>query len=304
LITITKTVTVDKPSLTEYLYLYLKHPQTLTCSCKEISVKYERFLQANYTFHQLCNSIFVTESFIEYYFTFSTNESLFYGDFRSAGEYSYVALTLFCRLMNKTLAHDLTEFYSTQYISSTITNEQLFSIQINSSFQQFVSSTIDYLLLLMQIMRDTTQANSILSGQRVNYDFLAVSMPEDPEFPELSELEFLQPYANNYSACSCATSVSCVEQAAIFDSHDTQDKILSIPGMYIGCYIAEALLKSTLEYFYNQICINILQLYMKHSSSMNISVLDSSLLIRHNETSTIRELVDDLMVEDWNLTIT
>jgi hypothetical protein len=291
LISVTKTVTIDTPTLTKYSNLYSKYSQTLACPCKEISIKYKSFLQVNYTLHQVCNSIFVNESFIEYYFTYRLNQTPFHRDFQAIGKYTFAALISFCRLMNKTLAHSLTDFYSNQYISSTITNEQLFSIQINSSFEQFISSTINHLLLSMQIIRDTTQANNLFSGELTNYDFLVVSIPEDPE---LSAFEYVQPSPNNFSNCSCAISALCVEQATIFNNDD----IFLIPGLYVGCYIVEALLQSTLECFYNQICINTLQSYM------NVPALDSSLLIRHNESSTIQELVNDLMVEDWNLTIT
>jgi hypothetical protein len=71
--------------------------------------------------------------------------------------------------------------------------------------------------------------------------------------------------------------------------------------MHLGCFVLEALLQSILECLYNQTCINILQLHLTNSSLTNISADDSSLLIRHNENSTLQKLVNDLMIEDWNL---
>ena len=42
---------------------------------------------------------------------------------------------------------------------------------------------------------------------------------------------------------------------------------------------------------------------MRSSSSMNITALDSSLLSRFNESSTIEELLSQLMADNWNLSI-
>jgi hypothetical protein len=102
------------------------------------------------------------------------------------------------------------------------------------------------------------------------------------------------------SSCVCAFLKRCLVQLSIYDDANFTS-LFDVPGLYMGCYVIEGFLVSTLECFYNQTCINTLQSYMENSSLINVAALDSSLLIRHNESSTIQELVNDLMVDHWNL---
>jgi hypothetical protein len=83
---------------------------------------------------------------------------------------------------------------------------------------------------------------------------------------------------------------------------DTIKKPLFIvPGFYIGCYVIEALLQSTLECFYDQECINQLQSYIFWSPSINPRVLNASLSSVYSINSTIGDLIDNLMIEEWNV---
>ena len=62
----------------------------------------------------------------------------------------------------------------------------------------------------------------------------------------------------------------------------------------------ESLLQSTLECFYDQRCIDELQSYISPSSPNNVTALNASLLTKYSVNSTIRQLVDNLMIEKWN----
>ena len=61
----------------------------------------------------------------------------------------------------------------------------------------------------------------------------------------------------------------------------------------------EALLQSTLECFYNQTCLDILQSNISSTHSMNATALDSSLPSQYHPKSRVQEHVDQLMVEQW-----
>ncbi|CAF3731251.1 unnamed protein product [Adineta steineri] len=75
-----------------------------------------------------------------------------------------------------------------------------------------------------------------------------------------------------------------------------------LSGFYVGCYTTEALLRSTLECFYNQTCIDNLQIYLSSRSPMYVTALDSSLPSQYSEYSTIENLLNNLMIEEWNPT--
>ncbi|CAF1684557.1 unnamed protein product, partial [Adineta ricciae] len=77
LITITQTVTIPSPTITQYSQLYEQHGQILICPCSTISVDYRKFLNLGYKIHQVCYSDFVSEKWIEYLAKFSEDIGLY-----------------------------------------------------------------------------------------------------------------------------------------------------------------------------------------------------------------------------------
>ena len=80
-----------------------------------------------------------------------------------------------------------------------------------------------------------------------------------------------------------------------------RDVLYSVPGFYTGCYITEALLQSSLECFYNQSCIEQVQSFILSNVSLRVEALDSLLPSEYKSTSTINDLLLQLMIEQWNL---
>ena len=289
LINVTKTADANNPTLTQYRYLYSKYSQRLSCTCTKASIRYERFLRVNYTLHQVCSSIFVSDQWITYLAHNRDDGFLTIDGFQSLGTYIFQALKTFCRSCDKSISDSLTRFYFDEYASLSVTSEQLFQPQFESVMKEFKSSTLNDFSLSLQIIRDTTQANALVSALQTNYLFLYHL-----------EYEFLVPFpVTDGEDYGCDLSASFISQLVLYNDSQADDSF-NVTGLYSGCYITEALLQSTLECFYNQTCINILQTYMS-SLSMNVSALDSSLLSRFEQNSTIESLVDVLMVEEWNL---
>ena len=283
-----KTKDVSVPTLSQYVYLYSKYPQTLTCPCTKISIEYGRFLRVKYTLHQVCSSIFMSDQWIAYLAHYHTDSLYLKDTFQWLATYIFQALRLFCQLCEKSISDSLIRFYSFEYVAVTVTSEQLFRSQANLLMGQFNSSTTKDFLLSMEIVRDTTQANGLYAVAGEQYVILI-----DPESQRtVSGLVI-------YDGCVCSYSAKCAKQARMYDN-DKHNYSFRVPGIFSSCFAVEALLQSTLECFYNQTCINILQTYMS-SLSMNVSALDSSLLSRFEQNSTIESLVDVLMVEEWNL---
>ena len=128
LVTVTKTVSVDTPSLTQYSQLYSKHPQALVCPCRKISIKYEKILTVNYTLHQVCSSVFVTKIWINHLSDSAVPVYRFFDDFLETGVKAFQALSSFCELIRQTTADNLIRFYSTEYVSgSVISRDSVFN---------------------------------------------------------------------------------------------------------------------------------------------------------------------------------
>ena len=89
-------------------------------------------------------------------------------------------------------------------------------------------------------------------------------------------------------------SYSCVDRSII----------QQYPDFYVGCYIIEALLRSSLVCFYNQTCVEEIRKYYwnYNTSAANIQSLDPLKFSRYFPNSTIKTLVNELMLENWTMT--
>ncbi len=288
LITITKTVNVEEPPLTQYSQLYSKYSQTLTCACTQISIHYEKFLRIEYTLHQVCSSIFVDQSWIDY-MVMHSEDILHFTDFRMSSSYAFQALRTFCQLINRTISDSFIDFYSRQYVSASVMSSKLFESETESLTNRFKLSMTNSFLLSLLMIRDTTQTNALLTATLTNY---ALTLYPNGYFV------FAAPWT--YGGCFCASSSTCISPTFIHKS-GTPAIEFHVPGFYMGCYVLEALLQSTLECFYNQTCINRLQMYYSSSSAINVTALDSSSPSNYSQSSTIRDLVENLMIEQWNV---
>jgi hypothetical protein len=285
---VTKTVNIKSPTLAQYSKLYATYPQTLTCPCTQISINYGKFLHVEYSFHQVCNSIFVTENWINYLATLEGPDTVYNDDFRYSGTFTFQALSALCDLVNRTLSDSLTRFYSSQYVSAFVTPSELFQSQGQSLLLQFISTATNEFLLSIDMIRGITQSNSLLSALFSNYYLY-----------KLSGYLYVGFTPQNYGDCACYFSATCVEGYRIYDN--TGSIVLyTVPGLYFGCYMIESLLQSTLECFYSQTCIHQLRSYLVSTSRITITALNSSLPTQYFINSTIEELLDHLMVEQWN----
>jgi hypothetical protein len=83
-------------------------------------------------------------------------------------------------------------------------------------------------------------------------------------------------------------------------------EIIPIKGMKIGCTPSESFRLSTLECFYDQSCIDLIQQYTNYTSSINSTNSPSLLsptMSRFPINTTIAELINDLFIEQWATTI-
>ena len=281
---------IDTPDIHQYFYLYSKHSQTLWCPCKKISNNYNDFLRIDYTFHQVCNSVFLTDQWFTY-LTSNDNQTRYTSDFRALAPDAFRAIRTFCELTNKTIEQSLNQFYSNQYVTGSTVSVDVFESQIRSAIERFRSETITSFLLALQLIRSTTHANPILSAYQSNY---------------ILRIEYLGTVnitPADYDNCVCSTSALCSSPISIYNvSGNYAYLMFNVPGFYEGCYVIEALLQSDLRCFFNQSCINHLERYLLKELAINITALDASLPSEYLPNSTFEQLLDKLMIEQWNVT--
>ena len=106
-----------------------------------------------------------------------------------------------------------------------------------------------------------------------------------------------------YGNCSCGVSAWCIDSSYIYDSQNNNAILLKVQGMYMGCYVFESLLQSTLQCFYDQPCFSNLTATMSTTIRPNATILNASVASHYSRTSTVGELLKELMVEEWNWTM-
>jgi hypothetical protein len=221
---VTKTVTVGQPTLVEYTYLNSSYSESLTCPCSKISISYRNFLDVDYTQHQVCSSIFVDQAWIEYLWSGLLIANVDYGgDFRRTGPYAFQALRAICDLIKDTISDQLIRFYSNQYVTASVVPQTLFESQTKSLIDQFRSSLTNKFLFSLAMIRDTTQANALVSMLQSNYQLsIRDGFRKATIFPVL-----MYP-------CHCSLSFTCNSELTI---NNNNDKAFKIPHFYTGCYV-------------------------------------------------------------------
>jgi len=75
-----------------------------------------------------------------------------------------------------------------------------------------------------------------------------------------------------------------------------------LPKFFIGCFVFQSVLQSSLECFFNQTCLDAVQAEIISARSINVSILNAN-ATRFLPETLISTLVDALMIEHWNRTI-
>ena len=291
---IQKTFMVQKPSYDQYLDLFSQYSNNLKCPCRKVSVTYTQFLELNYTLISLCSSFLVSDEWIQYLAVPYSHGVLPHDDFRAIDHFVFQALRALCQLTNETIQNGLKNFYHSQYVSADLTAVDLFRQQNEAQIRQFISSSTETFLSSLKLVRQTTQANALLAATQTNYElYIGASYLFDP----------WRYYPVDYSGCSCAERVSCFAPAVIFRTNRNSISFV-VPGFYTGCFVIEALLVSTLQCFYDEQCFNNITYYVNSTSTLNVTALNASMSTTFTPNSTVKEMIDQLMVERWSWNIT
>ena len=265
----------------------------MTCPCTKISVTYHTFIHVNHSLHQICSSVYVTDQWINYILN-SLSQVYWADDFRILGLQQFRVLAALCQQAEDVIAASLSQFYSNYYVSAVATSVALLRSQADALVQQFISSTTNSFSSSLRLIRDTTQANQLMSGLTTNY-YLSLSNNSLVPFPTSFTYD---------DDCDCRSSSACISNVVIFNGTLSEFTISDVPGFYAGCFVLEALRQSFLECLYNQTCLIELQFNMQSTTSLNVTALDPSASVQYRPDTTIGVIVDELMVEAWNWSTT
>ena len=171
------TVVEPTPSLERYDILHAQYPQTLVCSCKQISIEHQQMIQIDYRLHQVCSSDFVNEKWLYHLYSIYQwwiERASGFGngpaprDFRSSSPFMFQALAAICRLSTLRIKTSLTQFYIREYSSLYLIPRVSFRSQVLLLMNNFEISTIRIFVSSMNAIADAVQVNNLLPA--VNYE--------------------------------------------------------------------------------------------------------------------------------------
>ncbi|CAF4554186.1 unnamed protein product, partial [Didymodactylos carnosus] len=282
----TRIVIIKSPTFEQYATLYEKSSETLTCSCTQISIPYDKFIHLSPIYHQVCSSQFITDKWFKYINDSRPGGLIYTNDFRWLGLFQFQILENFCQLSSKTIDDELLIFYSqTTHLSqtATIASNITFQLQSQALIEQFQSTTKNNFLRLLQLIQDITQANKLISGLNTNYAIWAYN------YTDFLFTTFVTQEYNMPANCICQVTYKCFQLSSITSFRDY------LPGFLNGCFLLSSLLQSTLECWYNQTCFKQLIYEMNVSTTTtttNFTILDPSRNNQYKPNTTIITIVN------------
>lgn len=283
----TITVTKNNPSEVEFQRLYARYSSTIKCVCSRIAIPYSEFTRYDATFHEVCSSEFISQTWIDAVYV-SNRRFLVPNDMRMTLSTFWQTIRMLCALMQKTKMAVLDDFTSTLMLTPETQPRWLLERNTKTALQFSLTNAIASLRRNLLFTQRSIVGNHLMSGLGTNFQF-----PSGIYNSNVSSI--LVPVPNKLAnVCSCWDLDGCSQAAVVFEMNET-----IIPGMTFNCQPFRGILSSSLECFYQPWCISLLD----QSLSMNITPMP--LLIaesRFAHNTTIETLVEELMIEQWTNT--
>ena len=195
-------------------------------------------------------------------------------------------LNSLCQLSIRTVNNLISEFLSSSYVTTQLVSQIEFDKKLSELIQQMQSSFSETIMNLLYLIESINHGNALVSTYKTNYEYiLSWDVPISSMFLPSQAII----YDNN---CSCQLYSNCTSQANFFSTNPLQ--IIPIKGLKIGCLPTTSLHLSTLECFYDQSCINLIQEYIHSNDSSISSLIKAS---RFPLNTTIDELIENMFIE-------
>jgi hypothetical protein len=291
------TVTFQSPSRTLFENLQTKYPNTLQCPCRQIVIPYELFTSFSPTYHPVCSSQFISDSWIVSISGLNDVNSVFDAlDFRTAGPTFFNSLATLCSLSETTINEAWYIFNQTPLITGLTLIESEFKIQSNLAIQLFQQNTISDLKHVLSLVDMHTQ-----TMYATGYENLLLATNETAAATTPIDFGWMP---SEDAICSCGLTDQCADVISFFKYTDgtiyaPYYLTFTLPDILIGCYVVPSVLQSSLDCFFNQTCLDIVQNAIKTKASISISILEAN-TTRFSSQALITTLLDNLMVETWN----
>ncbi|CAF4174310.1 unnamed protein product, partial [Adineta steineri] len=288
----TLTKSFSTPSLNLYKKLINDHSDELECPCSLISSPYHEYVQIQPIFHQICSSDLISNEWrLNITANLISNLSAYnQRDYRLFLSSHLQFLNGLCQLSMQTVDQSIQQSLSSLMITKQLLSEENFNLHINSMINEAKSNAPSTLIRLLSLLQATNHGNAIVSSYGTNYQYIA------PIYTIHQTILYTQAmmYDGN---CSCQLNSTCIINASFIEINSMQS--ITIKGLKMGCTPSESLLASTLECFYDQSCINLIQTMAEYNTNITpipLNITNSQFLMN----ITVMNLINDLFVEKWS----
>ncbi|CAF3935239.1 unnamed protein product, partial [Rotaria sordida] len=117
-----------------------QYPDTLRCPCTKLAIPYGTFVNVVPSFHQVCSSNFVSQSWID--FAFKTNTTFIWPmDIRTSLSAMWQLIAAFCSSATKIIPDALNEFSNLPLINTMILPEDLLQTKTHTALDSILQRT-------------------------------------------------------------------------------------------------------------------------------------------------------------------
>ncbi|CAF1463585.1 unnamed protein product [Adineta steineri] len=294
------TKTFDEPSIDEYNQLFQRYGDKLKCSCSSITSTYNQFANIEATFHEICSSPFATEEGRIYLTADLVSDLSDYTikDYRRFLSAHLQFLLGLCQLSIQTVNISIQQFHSSLLTTVELLSEIKFKDHLEVIVKQHRRNAPTTFTSLLFLIRTVNHGNALMSTYGTNFEYVTL-------WNQLQDV-YMPTQAMLYNdTCSCGLHHNCTIPAQFIITDPP--KIVFIKGLKMGCTPSESFRASTLECFYDQSCIDLIQQYTINPNRINstnffnpLSTINNS---RFSINTTIAEFIDELFVEEWKKSI-
>lgn len=201
-----------------------------------------------------------------------------------------------CQLSQQSVANSINELMTSLLVTVQLLSKTDFQNRLNTLIEQSKSNAPVTFSRLLFFTQNNFRANAFLSIYGTDFEF-PVRFPTYTinTYPQLAIFAYAEPVIYD-DGCSCGMFSNCTTQATIMQTNPSRN--ITLNGLKMGCTPSESFLASTLECFYNQSCLDLIQQFANYPNSL--TPLSSTNLRRFSENTTITELVNNLFVENWS----
>ena len=298
----TRVIEVKNPSLESYLNLYGLHSD-VNCPCSQISTLYGSFVKLVPTYHPICSSEFISQTWIE---MLSNSMTAFYfpADFRATASTQFQVLREFCHFSHTALSNNIGSFSQNEFISGALFNENRWNIEIGITITALLDRSVTNLNHIVSFLRSIITFNLLVSGIQTPIELL-IEIENDMIIAK-PERTFYQPSPSAHY-CACDDNGHCSSPSRFYNVSRSDNGgyltywiseseiILTLKNWYTGCWAAESLIQSSFRdsFLDNQTALNLIGSFFNWSSSLTVPAALN--LNESNKTNGSGETFGDLL---------